>query len=247
MRKAEVIYARALSHAWSGTGGTLSVKDALDTRDSNSWANWRKVKPMVHKLFEAIVAAPAHCICTLRAHTEWEAEQNDRGKVRPVKVGLKPITMPDTDYEFDVIGNLDLANTLTVEARGCPDFHGAVIPKPTYESFEPYIRWLSEGDAIESKEKFEEVVASAHSVRQQVKRSKALAPVSVQAPEISNGIIEEIKTLVRQLGWKPSESREKVLAPVKVKRLAELPPQRLKALKAKLETEVTANEAKVVF
>lgn len=237
--KPDVIVIDSLSHSWAGTGGALEQKDALDGRGGNSWANWRKIKPMVHKMFEAIVAAPIHVLCTMRSHTEWEVENNDQGKKAPVKVGLKPIVMPDTDYEFDVICTMDPQNTMTVEARGVPDFSGLVVTKPTGETFNPYVNWLTEGEAVETEDKFHAVVDGALTDRSQVATKPAIS-------DNCDPGIKRIKELCRELGW-PAQALRDIVVKRGGTKLADLSPRDLMQLLSKLEAKAAAQAAKEVF
>ena len=42
---------------------------------------------------------------------EYAMEQNDKGKMQPVKIGLAPVQREDTEYEFDVVLNISRDHT----------------------------------------------------------------------------------------------------------------------------------------
>jgi hypothetical protein len=243
---ASVVLIDSITHLWAGTGGALEMKSQLDSGGGNSWANWSKIKPKVVKFFEAVVAAPVHVICTMRSNTEWEAEKDSDGKVRPQKIGLKPIIMPNTEYEFDMVCSMDGANTMTVETRFLSDLNGELIPKPSYESFDPYIKWLAMGSPVESLEKFESVLKSYDRVESKAEfapgESTGPAPTRPTAPQVDS-LRYEIITLVKHIGWAPTVFREKILQPAGVAKLADLTPNRLEQLKARLQAKVTKDEA----
>jgi hypothetical protein len=59
---------------------------------------------------------------------------------------LRPEQREGIEYEFDVIGDLDLDNTLIVSKTRIPMLHGAVVLKPGPELAEKIRDWLAEGE-----------------------------------------------------------------------------------------------------
>lgn len=257
---AAVVVIDSLSHCWEGTGGALDTKAALDARGGNSYTNWQKIKPAVNRLLEAINAAPCHVICTLRTKTEYELVANEKGKLVPQKIGTKPIVMPESDYEFDVVINVDKEHGVTCEARGCDALDGLTISKPNAATWKPYLTWLREGDgvAVETAEKFDEVVAGTREA-QAAGNGPTAAPtgrVIIQAsPEpssgpppgpSSNGVIASIIDLAKIVGW-PPEKLVECCRRVGVAKLHDMPKDKLETLRAHLAKMATEKEAKNVF
>lgn len=106
---AEVLIIDSLSHAWSGVGGVLDMHDAATkaSRSKNSYTAWRDVTPAHNDLIDAILGSPLHVICTMRTKTAYDMEEDEKGRKKPVKVGMKPEQREGTEYEFTAV--LDLA------------------------------------------------------------------------------------------------------------------------------------------
>ena len=140
-----VLIIDSLSHAWFGQGGVL---DQVNKRGGNSFTDgWGKVgTPLQNRLMDAILNAPMHIIATMRVKSEYVIEPDERGKSVPRRIGLKEVQREGVEYEFDIVGLLDLSNTLTIEKSRMPDLTGAIIDKPDGKFAERITRWLSEGD-----------------------------------------------------------------------------------------------------
>lgn len=135
----------SLSHYWMGVDGMLEQVDRR-AKGGNNFSGWKEARPDERRMIDALVSYPGHIIVTLRVKTEYVIEQNDRGKSVPRKVGLRPEQREGIEYEFDVIGDLDLDNTLSVSKTRIPMLHGAVILKPGPELGETIRDWLADGE-----------------------------------------------------------------------------------------------------
>lgn len=122
----------SLSHYWMGVDGMLEQADRRG-KGGNNFAGWKEVRPEERRMIDALVAFPGHVVVTMRSKTEYVVEENDRGKKVPRKVGLKPEQREGIEYEFDVVGDLDLDNTLTVVKSRIHTLAKAVIPMPGEE------------------------------------------------------------------------------------------------------------------
>lgn len=135
-----VIVIDSLSHAWSGKGGILEIVQ----RKGNSFQAWGEVKPIEAALIEAVTGARIHVIATMRSKTEYVVEKDERtGKSAPRKVGMAPVQRDGMEYEFDVFGELDQENTLTIQKTRCPALAGALISKPGKSLAATLGAWLS--------------------------------------------------------------------------------------------------------
>ncbi|OLE54205.1 MAG: hypothetical protein AUG51_09445 [Acidobacteria bacterium 13_1_20CM_3_53_8] len=141
-----VLIIDSLSHAWSGEGGVL---DQVNRRGGNTFTDgWGKVgTPLQNSLMKAILEAPLHVIATMRVKTEYAVEQNERGKSVPKRIGLAAVQRDGVEYEFDIIGVLDIQNTLTIEKTRMVDLAGAIINKPDRKLAQKIMGWLSQGEA----------------------------------------------------------------------------------------------------
>jgi energy-coupling factor transporter ATP-binding protein EcfA2 len=142
-----VVLLDSWSHYWSGIDGMLEQVDRR-AKGGNNFSGWKEVRPEERRMIDAIVSAPFHVIVTLRVKTEYVIEQNDRGKSVPRKIGLKPEQREGMEYEFDVIGDMDLDNVLTVSKTRIPLLHGAAVPQPGAELATTIVDWLSDGEDV---------------------------------------------------------------------------------------------------
>jgi hypothetical protein len=69
-------------------------------------------------------------------------ETNDRGKTVIRKVGMAPIQRDGVEYEFDVIGELDIDNVMTVTKTRNPAFKDLQVVRPTREFGRRLRDWL---------------------------------------------------------------------------------------------------------
>ncbi|AHI61359.1 AAA-ATPase [Mycobacterium phage Lizziana] len=137
----------SLSHYWMGVDGMLEQADRHAVR-GNTFAGWKEVRPDERRMIDALVSYPGHIIVTMRSKTEYVIEENERGKKTPRKVGMKPEQRDGIEYEFDVVGDLDHDNTLTVVKSRIHTLAKAVVPMPG-EEFAHQIRdWLSDGARV---------------------------------------------------------------------------------------------------
>jgi hypothetical protein len=74
-------------------------------------------------------------------------EETDDGKSRPRKIGMRPIQRDGTEYEFDVVGDMDQDNTLVISKTRCPDLAGQVLRRPDIALAATLWAWLTDGEA----------------------------------------------------------------------------------------------------
>lgn len=135
----------SLSHYWMGVDGMLEQADRK-ARNGNTFSGWKEVRPDERRMIDALVAYPGHVIVTMRSKTEYVIEENERGKKVPRKVGMKPEQRDGIEYEFDLVGDLDHDNTLTVVKSRIHTLAKAVIPLPGEELANTIRDWLSDGE-----------------------------------------------------------------------------------------------------
>lgn len=153
----DVLIIDSLSHAWMGKGGVLELHDKAKTksRSGNSYMAWRDVTPIHNDLVEAILQSKMHVIVTMRSKVEYVQEKDDKGKTVPKKVGMAPIQRDGMEYEFDIVGDLDVDNNLIITKTRCRHLTGAVINKPGAETAQIIKDWLTDGVDIEEKQREE--------------------------------------------------------------------------------------------
>lgn len=122
--KIDVLVIDSLTHVWAGEGGIMAIKDAIDARGGNSFANWAKVTPRFEALRSKILHADIHIIATMRSKQEYIIEQTDKGKQAPRKVGLAPIMRDGIEYEFTVAFEVGMDHQATVSKDRTDLFNG---------------------------------------------------------------------------------------------------------------------------
>jgi len=139
----DVLVIDSLSHAWAGVGGALDQVDRAKT--TNSFTAWKDVTPQHNAMVEAILQSPCHIIATLRSTMEYILEEDEKGKKVPKKIGMAPVQRKGVEYEFDLIGDLDLSHTMVVSKSRCPTVDGKVVSRPDAAFIGPVKAWLFSG------------------------------------------------------------------------------------------------------
>lgn len=124
-----VVIIDSFSHAWEAEGGVLEIKDKIsEQRGKNSYTAWNEAGREQNSLVNTILAVPCHTIITMRSKMEYTLMENDRGRMEPRKVGLKPIQRDNVEYEFDIV--LDISRSHLATASKDTTFldkYGAII------------------------------------------------------------------------------------------------------------------------
>lgn len=138
----------SLSHFWKGTDGTLDqVEKAKGKYGGNSFAGWKDGTPLQNDMIDALLSYPGHVVATMRSHTEWVIQENDRGRKEPVAMGMRAEQRKGVEYEFDVVGAMDVTNTLRIVKSRCPALHNQVLERPdgNMDIAKPLLDWLNDG------------------------------------------------------------------------------------------------------
>lgn len=143
----DVIIIDSLSHAWTGKGGALEMKDnAARKNGGNTWTAWRDVTPEHNDLVDAILQCKAHIIVTMRTKMEHVQEKDDKGRTVIRKFGLKPIQREGMEYEFTIVGDM-AEGVMTVSKSRYDRLAGAVVSRPGKELGLQLRAWLESGEA----------------------------------------------------------------------------------------------------
>lgn len=110
-----VIIIDSLSHAWNYSGGILDIKEQISKKPGvNSYTAWNEAGQIQNNLIDIILSTECHTIVTMRSKMEYVLEQNENGKLVPIKKGLSPIQRDDVEYEFDITLMLDKDHKVTI-------------------------------------------------------------------------------------------------------------------------------------
>lgn len=161
----DVVIVDSLSHYWMGVDGMLEQADRR-TNGGNSFSGWKEVRPDERRMIDALVSYPGHVIVTLRVKTEYVVEKDDRGKSVPRKVGMRPEQREGIEYEFDVVGDLDLDNVLRVSKTRIPLLRRAVIAEPSAPLADTIRDWLADGADVDGPLAYREQALAPNTTRE---------------------------------------------------------------------------------
>lgn len=182
----------SLSHAWVGRGGALEQVDqiASNSPSKNSFYAWRSVTPQHNLLVDTMLSSPFHLIATLRVKTEY-VEVQEGSKKFYQRVGLASIQRDGLEYEFDVIGDVDLQHEIRISKTRCRALTDAhIAPKSGQGRDYAWLaarvcEWLTDGKpADEEATVVTETTIGELAAKQTVAvAAPAPAPVKVPAPK----------------------------------------------------------------
>lgn len=114
----DVLIIDSLTHAWSGRGGILEMVDKAkrNDRNNNAFGAWKDATPLHNRLLDSMLGSPCHVIATMRSKTDYAQvpDPQREGKTKIEKVGIGAIQRDGVEFEFDIIGELDSDNLLTI-------------------------------------------------------------------------------------------------------------------------------------
>lgn len=135
----------SFSHAWDNEGGVLDIKNeiAKTQKNGNSFSAWDEAGKVQNNLINAVLSVNAHTIVTMRAKMAYAMETDERGKTRPVKIGLAPVQRENAEYEFDVVMNISRDHTAVTskDTTFLDTFRGIITPEIGNQLHE----WLDNG------------------------------------------------------------------------------------------------------
>ncbi|MCP4539837.1 MAG: AAA family ATPase [Chloroflexi bacterium] len=140
-----VLLIDSLSHGWGGKGGALELADKFAAKyRGNSFAGWKDVTPMQHRMIDSIMGANLHVIATMRTKTGYVMETGRNGKQAPRKVGLAPVQRDGVDYEFDVVGEMDVSHSLVITKARTKVLQDSVYNPPKADTFvAELVKWVA--------------------------------------------------------------------------------------------------------
>lgn len=139
-----VVIIDSFTHAWNNEGGILDIKEQIAKRQGKtSYTAWFEAGKEQNNLVNTILAVNCHTIVTMRSKMDYAMQENEKGKMAPVKIGLAPVQREDTEYEFDIV--LDIARnhiaTVSKDTTFLDKFSGVITPELGKQLKE----WLDQG------------------------------------------------------------------------------------------------------
>lgn len=127
-----VIIVDSFSHAWDNEGGVLDIKSQIAKKyGKNEYSAWDEAGKIQNNLVNTILSTNCHTIVTLRTKMAYTMQENDKGKMEPVKIGLAPVQRENTEYEFDIVLNIARNHIATVskDTTFLGDWSGVITPE----------------------------------------------------------------------------------------------------------------------
>lgn len=167
----------SVSHFWEGEGGTLDIKNAAAEKvRGNDFAGWKEASPAFRELIDAIRLVNMHVVCTFRTKTDYVLETDERGKTKPRRVGLAPVSRAGIEYEFTVVGDMDLEHRMEFSKTRCALLDGRAFPKgKSGEAADLFARWLDSGVAPATAEQLAAIRAHFAGIENEQARRQAKA------------------------------------------------------------------------
>lgn len=138
-----VLIVDSLTHAWHELLNEVD-KLARAKYGGNTWGAWSEGTPKQRSLVNAILDFDGHLIATMRTKTEWTTTIQ-KGKVKPVRVGLAPEQGKGIEYEFDLLMELTPEHIANVIKDRTGKYQDEIIDCPSEELGEALAAWLMEG------------------------------------------------------------------------------------------------------
>lgn len=169
------------SHFWMGDGGTLAIVDDAAARargNENKFAAWKTGTPAQNAMVDAILDAGCHVIFTMRSKVEYVQRRNESNRTVVERVGMAPIQRDGIEYEFTVVGDLDIDHRLVVSKTRCSHLAGKAYRPGAAAELGAVLRdWLAAATSPEAAPVVVEANLSAA-------RDRLAAPVGEIPPDV---------------------------------------------------------------
>lgn len=143
--KYDIVILDSISHAWSGEGGLLQQKEALDgTGKGNSYVNWGAITKKQESFIADILHSDINLIATMRSKMDYAIENNN-GKTVIKKVGLAPVQRDGVEYEFTSVLDMDMTHNAAASKDRTGLFPQGYVFQPTIEVGKKILAWLKGG------------------------------------------------------------------------------------------------------
>ena len=143
----DVLIIDSITPQWDGVGGILRRKEAKEKSNPamNSYALWAEFTPEHEAFKQVILQSPLHTICTMRSKQEFALQQNEKGKLVPIKLGLAPIQRDQIDYEFTIVFDVSMTHVATASKDRTDLFNDKQVNLADPATAEAVRNWLAKG------------------------------------------------------------------------------------------------------
>ncbi len=166
----EVLVIDSFSHYWSGAGGMLELSEKLQT-GGNKFSGWSKANERERAMLEAILGFPGHVIVTLRTKNERIIVEDEKTGKKVQEVVLKAVQRDGIEYEFGLVGEMDLSNTLTIKkSRIAPIAVGDQFERPCPDIIRQVSEYLAAGEMMPTPQEFADHAMTEGLTREDLRR-----------------------------------------------------------------------------
>ena len=143
----------SITPQWDGEGGILRRKEALERANpnANGYALWSRFTPEHEAFKQIILQSPLHVICTMRSKQEYALQPDEKGKLKPVKLGLAPIQRDQLDYEFTLVFDVNLSHNAAVSKDRTGLFDEQAVNLADPMTADAIRGWLESGVEVAQK------------------------------------------------------------------------------------------------
>jgi hypothetical protein len=204
----------------------LEEVDKRKASQKNQFAAWRDVTPMHNALVDAILQSTCHIIATMRSKTAYDFQKDDKGQLKPVKVGLAPVQRDGMEYEFTLVLDVENEKHMASSTKDRTSIFDGQYFVPSQETGQALRQWLESGSApAPAPEPVQPPQLAAPTAdnrgqtqgQQQTRQSaqqpqaRAQAQNGTQAPKATGPQVKKLHVLCGKLGFTNRESKmEKV-------------------------------------
>lgn len=142
----------SLSHFWEGEGGVLDEVDAAASRSfgGSTFAGWKHGTPLQRHMVDTFLGMEAHVVIAMRSKMEYVlvdyVGKDGKTRTKPEKVGMAPVQRAGLEYEFTIVGDMDLEHRITISKSRCDVLADKVIqPHRATEAAKTFLEWLNDG------------------------------------------------------------------------------------------------------
>lgn len=196
----DVVIVDSWTHFWSGEGGVLDqVDDASARTGGNKFAAWQIGTPIFKRMVDTILGLDCHVIVTMRSKTEWVIEEAGNGKKVPRRIGLAPEQRSGVEYEFTMVGDLDLEHRIVFSKSRCDRLADQVIqPHRAPEAAAVFKAWLADGEPLASRNDVDTLVSRMNGIADPERR-KACKDAFKERFGMPNALVASLLEEARQL------------------------------------------------
>ena len=117
----------------------------------SSFAGWKHGTPLQRQMVDTVLGLDCHVVVCMRSKMEYVlteyVDSKGRTRTKPEKVGMAPVQRAGLEYEFTIVGDLDLEHRITFSKSRCDLLADTIVePHREREAAETFLAWLCDGE-----------------------------------------------------------------------------------------------------